>query len=182
MQLARDFIFVRHGQTLWSHGDILKGPMDLNLNEIGRCQANDVLEVIKKHKTINDPIIYSSSLIRASETAKLFVEKLPLKPFIIEMDGLKERYYGNYCDHETNHVLIDAESEIDFQHRVEESLIKIFKNTHDLNNDLIIFSHQKVLEYLAQWLAGENLRLDHCGVCYFKFLNGKYCLEMYKSS
>ena len=35
MKQYKDFIFIRHGETNWGPNDILKGPLDLSLNELG---------------------------------------------------------------------------------------------------------------------------------------------------
>jgi broad specificity phosphatase PhoE len=181
---GRDFIFVRHGQTDWGNQDILKGPQDLNLNEIGRTQAEEAYICLSKHITIHNPVIYSSSFRRACETAAIFIEKLPIKVPIIKMDELQERYYGDYGMAKPNSLFeykpTDAEPLNIFQKRVQKSLFEILKNNTQNSDVIIIFSHQKVFEYLALWLSNKNLKLEHGGTCYFKFKNGVYTTEIYQ--
>lgn len=183
---GRNFLFIRHGQTSWGPQDILKGPQDLKLNENGRHQAEQAAELVKEHKSIINPIIYSSPLQRAYETAIIFAKKLPHEPTIEQIDGLKERYYGDYSQAQpkslSDYTPVDAESTSTFQKRVRATLIKILKDTHSDEHELIIVSHQKVFEFLAEWLAHEKLKLEQGGVCYFKFNNGSYSADIYESS
>ena len=181
LNIWKDFIFIRHAQTSWDYKDILDGIQDLKLNDIGRKQAEHAYSIVTKHITIRDPIIYSSPLQRASETATIFVNYLLQKTMITKIDGLQERYYGDYSKAEQqdlfNYLPDDAESTDMFKKRIYESLILIFKNNQH-NSTLIIFSHQKVFEFLAQWLCNKNLKLDHGGICYFKYRDGGYISEI----
>src|SRR5258707_14807985 len=71
---SRDFLFIRHGQTDWGPQDILKGPLDLRLNEEGRRQAQHAFEITRDNTDITSPLMYSSSLVRAYETAEIFAK------------------------------------------------------------------------------------------------------------
>jgi broad specificity phosphatase PhoE len=75
---GRSFLFIRHGQTSWGMDDILKGPQDLELNEIGCGQAKIIYEKINKDH-IKNPVVYCSHLKRAHETATIFVSMFPKK-------------------------------------------------------------------------------------------------------
>jgi broad specificity phosphatase PhoE len=164
----------------------LKGPQDLELNENGRHQAEGAYQLVVEHKSIRNPIIYSSSLQRAYETATIFAKKLPEKTTIKQVDGLKERYYGDYSQALPHSVSdykpTDAESTDTFQRRVRESLIEILKNPHSDERELIVVSHQKVFEFLTEWLSHTKLKLEQGGVCCFKFHDGTYSAEIYESS
>jgi len=176
----RSFFFIRHGQTSWDPQDILKGPLDLKLNENGYHQAAQAAELIKQHRTIINPIIYSSSHQRAYETAKIIAQSFSHIPIIKQIDGLKERYYGNYSQSQSsNHIPNDAESIHTFQKRVCDTLIEIFEDIISDECELILVSHQKVFEFLTEWLTHEKLKLEHGGVCYFKFKDGVYSAEIY---
>lgn len=73
--LNRNFLFIRHGQTDWGPNDILQGPLDLHLNEVGKNQAQNVFNIIEDEcQCIVNPIIYSSPLNRAYETADTFAK------------------------------------------------------------------------------------------------------------
>ena len=185
LEEGRSFLFIRHGQTSWGPQDILKGPQDLNLNEKGKHQAAQAAAVVKEHKTIIDPIIYSSPLQRAYETATIFTIKCSLTN-IIKIEGLKERYYGDYSKAHanvlSNYIPEDAESTPAFQKRVRDTLIAIFKSTLSDERELILVSHQKVFEFLTEWLSHKKLKLEQGGVCYFNYKNGVYSAEIYESS
>ena len=183
----RDFLFIRHGQTSWGPGDITKGPQNLGLNEIGRYQANEVYKlIIKNYNSISNPIIFSSHLERALETANILASHFENKPPITKVNGLEERYYGDYRNADTDnlsaYVPSDAESLDHFKGRVTEILRKILEQTYQDTRTLILVSHQKVFEYLTDLLTGEKLRLDQGGVCCFKFKNNKYFANVYESS
>lgn len=179
-----DFLFIRHGQTSWGREDIMKGPQDLQLNETGRRQAELAYETITYHQKLQQPIIYSSALKRAQETAKIFVDKASQEIPIITKEGLDERYYGDYSkatfQSYLNYKPDDAESTEVFKRRVRNTIIEIFNQPSAKNRDIIIISHQKVFEYLTEWLTNENLRLKQGCVCYFKFKDEKYLPKIYE--
>lgn len=184
---GRDFIFIRHGQTPWGPDDILKGPQDLNLNGTGRHQAEQAFFVVKEHKVITTtPIIYSSHLQRAYETATIFADKLAEETTIHQLEGLQERYYGDYSKAPSHNPRAykpsDAESIEDFQKRVHNTFISIFEQSPQKSGALIVVSHQKVFEFLTEWLSHKKLRLDQGGVCYFKFKDGVFSPQIYESS
>ena len=207
---CRNFIFVRHGQTSWGPADIAKGPLNLELNEVGRYQATNAYNLASANYPITNPIIYSSHLKRALETAHIFASyfgKDKPKPSIIQIEGLQERYYGDYRNVDRGipypseqlcwerriplwlrgdvikqelDLPADAESIEDFRCRIRETIQKIFNETYPLgpNHTLILVSHQKVFEFLAESLADKKLKLNQGGVCYFRFSNGKYVVEV----
>lgn len=186
-KINRDFLFIRHGQTSWGPGDITKGPQNLGLNEIGRCQANEAYNlIIENYNSIPTPIIFSSHLERALETANILASHFENKPLIIKVTGLEERYYGDYRNADTDnlsaYVPPDAESLDHFKGRVTEALRKILEQTYQDTRTLVLVSHQKVFEYLAELLTGEKLRLDQGGVCCFEFRDDKYFANVYESS
>ncbi|MCR4674821.1 MAG: histidine phosphatase family protein [Lachnospiraceae bacterium] len=82
---------LRHGQTDWNIRHKLQGVTDIPLNEKGRQMA---IEAGKKYKDKEFVCCYSSPLIRAKETAKLFLEGKNIP--IIEDDRLKEMCFGEY--------------------------------------------------------------------------------------
>lgn len=180
IEVYRDFLFIRHGQTDWGPQDILKGPLDLTLNEEGRKQAQHSYEMAKDNFTITQPLIFSSPLVRAHETAEIFALNFSPCSLIQKFDGLKERYYGDHRKMEIQQIPDDAESEDNFQERVRTTLAEILKiSQRDTNSLLIIFSHQKVFEYLTEWLTHQKLKLDQGGVCYFQYDRDNYSVKIY---
>lgn len=166
----RDFIFIRHGHTPWNPTDISKGFLDLKLDETGQYQATQAYTIVKEH-LIDCPIIYSSHLQRAHETANIFANKFIQTPQIILKEDLQERYYGDSKITPLKNSKLNAESNEIFQQRVCDVLREIFEQTPKNIKNIIIVSHQKVFEFLTEWLSGNKLRLNNGGVCHFKFVS-----------
>jgi uncharacterized phosphatase len=81
---------IRHGETDWNVSGRLQGCEDIIMNERGKEQAYSAANYLA---SFHWDFIYSSSLQRALETAKIIAEKLNL-PHIQVLDSLKERNYG----------------------------------------------------------------------------------------
>ncbi|XP_056169803.1 phosphoglycerate mutase-like protein 4 isoform X2 [Syzygium oleosum] len=64
-----EIVVVRHGQTECNVEKIIRGHLDVELNEVGRLQAHAVADRLSKEGEIS--AIYSSDLKRATETAEL---------------------------------------------------------------------------------------------------------------
>jgi probable phosphoglycerate mutase len=69
------FALVRHGQTDWNAERRLQGATDIPLNDVGRGQARDAVDVLARYEW--DAIV-SSPLSRAAETADLIADGLGL--------------------------------------------------------------------------------------------------------
>jgi broad specificity phosphatase PhoE len=80
---------VRHGQTQANYDDLIMGWLDVELNEVGKKQAKTV--ATKFNESID--AIYTSDLLRCTQTAEHFREKYPSKPFSKDK-RLRERCYG----------------------------------------------------------------------------------------
>ncbi len=81
---------VRHGQTDWNLARRIQGTTDIPLNETGRADARRAAAELAgtAHHAI-----YSSPLIRASETAQIIAGELGLVPSPVVPD-LREREFG----------------------------------------------------------------------------------------
>jgi broad specificity phosphatase PhoE len=181
----KDFLFIRHGQTPWGPQDILKGPLDLPLNEEGCMQARQAYQAVASNLYVSNPIIFSSSLVRAYETAEIFARNLTPQPAIQKKEGLKERYYGDYSKASgqslSEYIPEDAEPIFQFQQRVRTTLLEILKTTPSNKYDVIIVvSHQKVFEFLSEWLVRQKMNLPQGGICYFHFDQGAYSARVIK--
>jgi broad specificity phosphatase PhoE len=176
-----DFYFVRHGETNWGKEDLLNGPQDLELNQVGLQQAKEAGLVLKKvlggSPHANAKIV-TSSLKRAIETANKISEITGI-PMASQEDGLKERYYGDYrlCENNAD-TPPDAETTEAFQMRVVEALFKVLlKNYH--SKPLIIVSHQKVFEWVSEFLTKSKGRLTQGGIGHFTLhSDGTWKLEI----
>ncbi len=82
-------IVTRHGQTAWNATGRLQGKSDIELNNVGRKQAEEAGKLI-----LNEHIdlIIASPLKRAKETAQIINKNFNVT--IIEDERLMERDYG----------------------------------------------------------------------------------------
>jgi len=68
-------LIARHGQTDWNLTGRYQGHADTPLNETGRLQARYLASQVPKDSIVS---VYSSDLVRASETAQIIASKLNL--------------------------------------------------------------------------------------------------------
>lgn len=84
------FCLIRHGQTDWNAAGRIQGLEDTELNSLGRRQAAQTGIYLRQWTW--DRII-TSPLKRASESAAIIAQQLPLAPLEV-MDLFMERDYG----------------------------------------------------------------------------------------
>lgn len=130
---------LRHGQTDWNIIHKLQGASDIPLNETGRQMAIDASE---KYKDIDFECCYCSPLIRAKETAELFLGKRDIS--IIYDERLKEMHFGPYegtespVDH-VNHPLhvffTDPSAYVPVEH--VESFDEMYKRTRECMEEIL---------------------------------------------
>ncbi len=82
-------LITRHGQTDWNALGKLQGQTDIELNNIGRQQAEETGKMIKNEKI---DLIITSPLKRAKETAEIINKNFNVT--IIEDARLMERKFG----------------------------------------------------------------------------------------
>lgn len=82
-------LLIRHGETTGDLEDRYGGFYDDHLTEKGRSQLS---ETAKKLKGVDVEIIFSSSLMRAKESAEIINKVLQTE--VVFLDGLRERNYG----------------------------------------------------------------------------------------
>jgi probable phosphoglycerate mutase len=80
----------RHGETDWNRQGILQGWFDVPINELGRRQAS---EMAARFAGAGFDTVWTSPLVRASETAGIIAAALRLPP-PSSHEGLKERNFG----------------------------------------------------------------------------------------
>lgn len=71
----RTIYFVRHGESQWNESMIGMGDLDLPLSHKGIIQANITTQILKNLVT-KDIKIISSTLLRASQTCKIFCNEI----------------------------------------------------------------------------------------------------------
>jgi probable phosphoglycerate mutase len=152
------FAFIRHGQTDWNRDNRMQGSTDIPLNDLGRQQAADAVEVLSG--TSWDAIV-SSPLSRARETAEIIAAGLGIE-LGPSYDELKERHYG---DAEGATAAIIAERWPDNQYpglesldsvvsRATIALDKIAEEYGDAN--VVIVCHGTLIRYTLGSLASRS--------------------------
>ena len=81
---------VRHGQTDWNLARRIQGSTDIPLNETGRADARTAAAALAG---VTHHAIYSSPLLRASETAEIISAELGLGAPVVVPD-VREREFG----------------------------------------------------------------------------------------
>jgi phosphoserine phosphatase len=84
-------ILIRHGETIWNKERRVQGVSDIDLSEVGLCQARALSLSLKNHVI---HAIYSSPLIRAHKTAQL-INKYHNVPIYLE-SGMMEMDQGDF--------------------------------------------------------------------------------------
>ena len=86
---------VRHGETDWNRDRRIQGSTDVPLNDTGRAQAQEAAALLRAQLDTSSvpPIVVSSDLSRARETAQIIAAELEL-PAPRTYPALRERAYG----------------------------------------------------------------------------------------
>jgi len=86
---------VRHGETDWNRDRRIQGSTDVPLNDTGRAQAQEAAALLREQLDTSSvpPIVVSSDLSRARETAQIIAAELEL-PAPRTYPALRERAYG----------------------------------------------------------------------------------------
>lgn len=99
-------LLVRHGATEWSITGRHTGRSDISLTELGEYQSRAVGPVIHELLDGADPLVYTSPLQRAQQTARLAMPDF--EPTVV--DALAEFDYGRYDGLTSGEILaIDPE-------------------------------------------------------------------------
>lgn len=177
---------IRHGETDWNVERRIQGQTDIPLNETGRAQALAMAFNAAHH---NFDAIYSSDLMRASDTAKLLATRRGLD--VKTLPQLRERHYGifqgitaaeglerhpeahaHYIARDPDYDFESGESMRVFAARVEAA-IKEMTRHHD-KQTIAIVSHAGVLDILYRRSTGRPLHtprdfiIPNCALNWFR--------------
>ena len=135
---------IRHGRTDWNEDGRLQGGTDIPLNETGRKQAE---EARKKYGDIHFDAVFCSPLIRAKETAEIFLKGRNLE--ITYDDRLKEMHFGEYEGTYPSERPADCAAEILFSDppsyiadRGAESLESLYGRTGEFLEEVALPLHE----------------------------------------
>jgi len=88
-----DLILLRHGESQWNLENRFTGWVDVPLSSRGEAEARKAGEKLRARKIDK---LYTSVLVRATETARLALEAAGIGPLPTERDAaLNERMYGD---------------------------------------------------------------------------------------
>ena len=90
MQATR-IIAIRHGETAWNVDTRIQGQLDVELNDTGRWQAQQVALALRDEDI---GAIYASDLSRAFQTAQAIGEVTRRQP--VPTPALRERHFGMF--------------------------------------------------------------------------------------
>lgn len=116
-------LLVRHGETDWNAEGRLQGHTDRPLNDDGRRQAKELADRLAGEGA---DAIYTSDLVRATETAEIVGQRLGL-PVVVDPD-LREKNWGTWeglTGDERVHVEFEGESTEDHRDRVLRAVRRI---------------------------------------------------------
>lgn len=166
----------RHGQTDFNKRDIVLGTTDIELNETGLSQAEQLAEKVAR---LDVDIIIASPMMRAMKTAQFVAEKNGLE--IIADTRLREWNYGGYegktrftegfAENKKNFGVRmgkTGESLLQLAQRVYSALDDIIKNYSDKN--VLIVSHGGVCRVIETYFHDmttaefENWFMENCQI------------------
>ena len=150
------YAFIRHGQTDWNREDRLQGSSDIPLNEHGREQAAEAVEVVRGTEWA---AVVSSPLSRARETAQIIADALGV-PLGATYDELTERDYGDLEGFNATEAMErwpdreypGAEPIESVVERGKAGLARIADDYGD--SDVVIVCHGTIIRYTLAALAG----------------------------
>ena len=167
----------RHGQTAYNKQEIILGTTDIDLDETGEKQAQELAEKINELGNIDLMIV--SPMKRAMKTARAVAEKCGIDMVIDErlrewdygeFEG-KSRFTEGFAENKINFGVRmgkSGESLLQLSHRVYAALDDIISRYRDKN--VLIVSHGgicRVIEtYFNDMTTDEfaNWFMDNCGL------------------
>lgn len=160
-------VFVRHGKSIGNQYGVIQGHLDFNLSDDGRRQARSTAVEIKKLMRETKPIVFSSDLSRAWETAVIITEELGLN-LPIPNRLLRERDMGILQDKHWTTIdwkqvnsqkpkINGLETRKKFQQRIDSFLRFVFANKQVIDKAIIVVTHGGTLKFIYSLLLGIDL-------------------------
>jgi broad specificity phosphatase PhoE len=164
---TRRLFLARHGESEANQNKLISGQLDIPLTEKGRNQAQWLYEVLKNERLA---AVYSSSLIRAMETARPTAEYHHINLQVL--DNLKEIHFGvlqgritdgsdaeakallRLCQADKNFTVQGGESYRAFQQRIWQCFEALMQTMPD--NTLIV-AHRNTNEVILSRLLGMDI-------------------------
>ncbi len=158
------FYMVRHGQSEANLHRIIAGHGAYPLTDLGKEQAKSLGQEFLK-KGIKFDAVYSSDIVRASETVKIICSEIGFKNIIFDKrlrEGDAGVFEGKYWDGLTEEEsdfldstmrvdkdvkVPDGESNLDMTIRIKEAFLEILENNQE-NSTILIVGHGGTLYHI----------------------------------
>ena len=148
------FCLVRHGETDWNGEKRIQGQIDIDLNAVGRAQANALRPALAGHAF---GAIYSSDLLRAINTAQIATAGLGLA--VSPAPTLRERHFG-VLQGTTSHEASQKYPEVHRHHQAR---------TPDYDN----LTGESLVAFASRVMAGlDAMAARHAGASVLAFTHG----------
>ena len=168
-----EFWVIRHGETLWNASGQAQGHTDIQLNEEGRSQAQ---QLAQRLKGLNFSALYSSDLMRARETAQIASALLEGEPLSLLLEPrLREIDVGHFSGKNWREIHADfpeyyeslradpwgtrrpgGESMADLYARVQNALLEL--SERHSGERVLIFTHGGVVRVAVSLALGGGLQ------------------------
>ncbi len=173
---------IRHGETEWNQIRRIQGHSDIDLNEQGLRQAE---QVARRFRSETIHAVYSSDLSRARVTATKIAEESGAP--VSTRTTLRERCYGQWegLTYEEIRARFEAQDEAacgietfeDMQQRAVTALTQLAKS-HP-NEAVVVVSHGGLINSFLHYVtAGEQgtgvTRIDNTGITMFRFADDRW--------
>ena len=146
-------ILARHGETVENREGIIQGQMQNSLSELG-IEQGEKLALRLKHEKID--YIYSSDLVRASNTAKAIAKYHPNTPVLTDKN-LRERDVGPYTGKKVNIVWTDlppgVEDNQSMMKRIKKFLDSVYE--HHPNSTVLVVGHEGINKTIECAICGK---------------------------
>ncbi len=171
--------FIRHGQTDINKLSLIQGQQNHQLNDNGREQAKTTGIYLNANDSKWD-IIYSSTLDRAYDTAKIIASYINYQKDIIKSSAFLERNFGDaegtpVCEETfiklANNQIHGAETDIEIQTRVMNEIMSIIKNTNE--QKIMIVAHSHTIKAALTFLDSRRKFSDIIYNCSMNYLSYK---------
>ena len=193
-----NFLYVRHGETIFNVTNKSQGACDSPLTENGINQAR---QCSNRLKTMHIDKCYCSTSERATDTANIVLENRNVS--IIPLKGLKEMSFGylegsdltvpnsemGKCWNAKDFTKYNGENRESFENRIRDTYQRIVDESKD-GETILIVSHRGYFNYMLEALFNVSLDelekenpkyletlIPNASVAQFYYEDGKYILE-----
>lgn len=149
--MSTKLILIRHGETDWTYQKRYCSSTDIDLNETGRNQAEQLSEILRREKVY---MVYSSDMKRTLQFTRIVFKDTPVEEVrefremnfgifeSLTYEAIMDKYpkiYSKWLDNPCDTVLPDGESLSELAERIRNALVKIISCNND--KTVAVFTH-----------------------------------------